>query len=117
MVRVVDVGQEVLDNVGLVGFERFKYRLFIRQLITLWKRGRVTFRVRSPPKRVLDELENEGIAYKVYRDEEKGRVTLWIKVKDEETLMRVYACVHSCSIVKLREIVKMLKRYEEIHVV
>jgi len=117
VVEVIDVSSRILDELGVTGMERFMYRAFIKQVVTLWKKGKMTFRIKKPPEWVTEKLKGKGISLRAYRDERGRVVASWVIVKDEKTLVKLYECAYGCNVTILERIVEELKKYDRLFIV
>jgi len=110
--KIVDISGRILDELGIEGVARLSYRNFIKKLAKLWKEGRVIVKFRAPIKSVLELLRECGIRYYKVTDYE----AYWIRVKNEDTLVKVYSIIWGLNADLLYEIISKLKKYEVLYV-
>jgi len=120
--KIVDVIGRVLDEHEMMGSVRLFYRIFAKQLLKLYLKGHITFRIRIKSKEisaiwmnrfnVLKTKYGIKIRKRSFKDQEKH--VFWITITDEKILIKCYSHLMGLSEKALEDIVERLKSYEEI---
>jgi len=132
---VVDILKDILDKRVGKSASRNTYRVFAKQLITLYRKGYVVFRVRTRTSTLstrlvmrLNKLHKEyGVKFHMFYGgadnvklreffaDIKERYTFWAIVRDEETLIKCYTICFKLKEGVLREIVNRIKSCKVIY--